>query len=139
MDRVHRLDTINASLEDTEGPSQDVKPPQPKGARMEENTRRPENDYSGVEETFSDIIEMNLNPWDAVVTFGLRSTMPTDDHNFKTRVRMPLTQAKVLAVLLTRNIRQLEQRMDVDVDLPDAMLTELGIAKEDWDRFKGLD
>ena len=106
---------------------------------MAENTRRPETDFSGVEETFSDIVATHLSPWSAAITFGLRSTMPTEDHKMLTRVRMPLAQAKVLGILLMRGIRQLEQTTDVDIDLPDAMLAELGIAKEDWDRFKGLD
>jgi len=96
-------------------------------------------DFSEVVEAYSNVATVSMNPWDASITFGLLAVQPGDPHKMQTRVRMPLTLAKVLAVILLRNARALENRTKVDIDLPDEMLQELGIAKEDWDRFKGLD
>ena len=52
-------------------------------------------------------------------------------------MRMPLQQAKALAVMLLRAIRQYENQANVTVELPKEMLKGLGIPLEDWERFKG--
>ena len=95
------------------------------------------NDYSGVQETFSDVFELSINPWSAALTFGNRTTKPIQEANhFTVRMRMPLQQAKALAVLLLKNIRKYEEQTDTDIDLPQPILDELGIPREDWERFK---
>ena len=43
----------------------------------------------------------------------------------------------MLEVFLLRNVRQYEEKSNTDIDLPKPVLDELGIAKEDWERFKG--
>jgi len=99
------------------------------------DTRTPENDYSDIEEQFSDVFDTHINPWSAAITFGIRATMPSEDNTYTTRVRMPLQQAKALAVMLLRNIRAYEEDTGADIDLPQPILDALKIPVEDWRRF----
>ena len=88
-------------------------------------------------EYFSDVFWVGVNPWSADVTFGLRMTRPEEHDTPKVRIRMSLQQAKALSVILLRAVRQYEDKADVTVELPDALLKELGIPPEDWKRFTG--
>ena len=99
--------------------------------------RAPGNDYSEMQEFFSDVFETHVNPWSAAVGFGIRATKESEDNKFTVRVRMPLQQAKALAVILLRTIRRYEQDTETDIDLPKQVLDSLNIAPEDWERFKG--
>lgn len=103
----------------------------------QEKQKVPEPDYSVVQEHFSDVFETHINPWSAAVTFGYRSTKPTTEPTvYQIRMRMPLQQAKALAVLLLRGIRQYEEQSGADIDLPAQVLEGLGVPQEDWRRFK---
>ena len=104
---------------------------------MAESQSMPRNNYDNVQELFSDVFETHINPWSAAITFGLRATRPADENSYSVRMRMPLQQAKGLAVLLLRAIRQYEQKTGADIDLPRQVLDSLSIPIEDWQRFKG--
>lgn len=87
------------------------------------------------EEYFSDVFWTTLSPWSAVLTFGLRQASPNEKDTPKIRVRMPLQQAKALAVILLRAVRKYESDANVTIGLPDKLLSALGISLEDWKRF----
>lgn len=87
------------------------------------------------EEYFSDVFWTALTPWSASVTFGLRQASPTEKDIPKVRVRMPLQQAKALAVILLRTVRKYEHEANVDIELPSKLLEHLGIPPEDWRHF----
>lgn len=87
------------------------------------------------EEHFSDVFWTALTPWSASITFGLRMASPKEKDTPKIRVRMPLQQAKALAVILLRAVRKYESEADVDIELPRKLLESLGIPLEDWQRF----
>ena len=97
--------------------------------------RQPKDDFSELQELFSDVFGTHINPWSAAITFGQRATRPEDDNHYTIRMRMPLQQAKALAVMLLRNIRQYERQMKVEIELPKVVLDGLGIAADDWKRF----
>ena len=88
------------------------------------------------QEYFSDVFWFHINPWSCVIDFGLRQTMPEEVDRRVLRVRMPLQQAKALAVMLLRQIRSWEAETGADIDLPQQVLDALGIPREDWERFK---
>jgi hypothetical protein len=104
---------------------------------MTQERKRPQFDYSQVTEDFSDVFETHINPWSAAITFGRRATKEGDAHLYTMRMRMPLQQAKALAVILLRSIRSYEERSGADIDLPAEVLQALNIAPEDWRRFRG--
>ena len=87
------------------------------------------------QEYFSDVFWTSLSPWSASITFGLRMTNTAEKDTPKIRMRMPLQQAKALAVILLRSVRQYETDANVTVELPDQLLKALGIPLEDWKRF----
>lgn len=94
------------------------------------------SDHSEIDESFSDVFETHLTDWSYAITFGLRSVRPDEPHKYTSQVRMPLAQAKALAVLMLRNIRQYEQAAGIDIDLPRDVLDKLQIPQEDWQLFR---
>ncbi len=102
---------------------------------MAQEGRQIQNDYSEMADDFSDVFETHINPWSAAITFGRRATKETETNQFTMRMRMPLQQAKALAVMLLRGIRSYEQQTGADIDLPEEVLKALNIAPEDWKRF----
>ena len=101
----------------------------------QQDSRQTESDYSEMVEIFSDVFETHVNPWSAALTFGLRAMKPEEKHVYPVRVRMPLQQAKALAVMLLRSIRGYEAQQGVTVELPAVVLQSLAIPPEDWRRF----
>ncbi len=93
---------------------------------------KPEHDYSKLTEFFSDTFEVHINQWSSSLTFGIRPTREEESHIFVARVRMPISQLKVLSMIAIRTVRQLEDKSGVLVDLPEETLKVLGIAPEDW-------
>ena len=85
-----------------------------------------------VQELFSDEFIMDLSPWSVGITFGLRAYPPNVSRKPVVRMRMSLSLAKVLAITLRRIIREYEGRAGIPVELPAEVLSELGIAPEDW-------
>ena len=102
---------------------------------MAQQPQQPRTDFSEIQESFSDIVATHINPWSASISFGLRSNSADEPHKMTYRVRMPLQQAKVLALLLLRGVRQYEEQGQVTIELPNRILQELGIPPEDWKRF----
>jgi hypothetical protein len=103
---------------------------------QQQQPRQPMEDWSQPpEEYFSDVFWTALTPWSASVTFGLRMAHPGEKDTPKVRIRMPLQQAKALAVILLRNVRKYEGDANVTIELPDKLLKALGIPPEDWKRF----
>jgi len=90
------------------------------------------------QEYFSDVFWIHINPWSCALTFGLRQASATERDKPMLRVRMPLQQAKLLAVMLLQQMRRYEQETEVDIDLPRNLLESMGIPLEDWERFKGI-
>ena len=99
--------------------------------------QEPEHWQQEPEEYFSDVFWTHLNPWSYVITFGLRATREEEQMKPTVRVRMPLQQAKALAVMVLGGIRQYEEKYGVDIDLPREVLDSLKIAPEDFERFRG--
>ena len=103
---------------------------------QEKQPKQQTEDWSQpVEEQFSDVFWTSISPWSVAVTFGLRMARPGELDKPKLRMRMPLEQAKALAVMLLRGIRAYETEQDITVDLPVELLKHLGIPLEDWKRF----
>ncbi len=102
----------------------------------EQQLVQPTEDWSEPpEEHFSDVFWTAINPWSTAITFGLRMARPGEVDRPKIRMRMPLQQAKALAVILLRAIRQYESDANVTVELPKKLLDSLNIPPEDWERF----
>lgn len=103
---------------------------------QEEQSKQPQIEWTQPpEEYFSDVFWTTLTPWSASVTFGLRKASPNEKDVPKIRVRMPLQQAKALAVILLKTVRKYETDAGVNIELPEKVLESLNIPPEDWIRF----
>lgn len=86
-------------------------------------------------ETFSDVFSFNFSPWSIVLDFGKRMAPGMEEDLMDLRVRMPLQQAKAMAFMILRAVRNYEDTTKVQVDLPENLLKGLNIPMEDWRRL----
>ena len=101
----------------------------------EESPKPPATEYEIEHEVFSDVFSHTVTPWSYILELGHRSARPGQPDVMVARVRMPLQQAKALAIMLLRAIRDYESQTGVEIDLPAQLRVQLGIADEDWRRF----
>ena len=85
-----------------------------------------------IQEVFSDIFSIHINPWASALTFGLRAVQKGEQDKYNIRIRMSLEQVKALAVILRRAVREYEEKTQTKIDLPKDLLNQLGIGPEDW-------
>jgi hypothetical protein len=89
-----------------------------------------------IPQVFSDVFDFAVTPYGVAVTFGLTGRrQPTGKapvSEDQVVVRMSLEQAKVLAMLLRKNLSQYERENGLEISLPHAVYTTLEIAREDW-------
>lgn len=88
---------------------------------------------------YSDNFTVSVNPWGANLTFSLSEAHPTPAAiNQPARlgtIRMSNEHVKAMAFILTRHMLHHEQSSGVKYELPTAVLSQLGIAPEDWNSF----
>ena len=84
---------------------------------------------------YADAVQIGVSPFGVVLQCGMKppnagsNVMPTPVAN----VRMSLEHAKVLAIMLRKNIRQYEQALGTEIPLPSQLWSQLGLSrKEDW-------
>ena len=88
-----------------------------------------------VPEFYVDQFRMNLSPYGAAVTLGLTSPNPTTGQaqmQDTVLVRMSLEHMKVMAMALRRNLKAYEAQTQATVNIPRAVLNQLGLSLEDW-------
>lgn len=87
-----------------------------------------------IPEFYSDAIEINLTmPWTVALTFGLRSTETERKTSPVARIRMSPEHAKVMAMLLRRQLKNYEQDSGTVINLPADLYAKLGLVSfEDW-------
>jgi hypothetical protein len=88
-----------------------------------------------VPELYCDGLQLGLSPYTAILSFtmqpaGQTGTMaPVKVAN----VRMSLEHAKVMAILLRKQIKNYEAQAGVDIQIPNQLYQQLGISRqEDW-------
>jgi hypothetical protein len=84
---------------------------------------------------YSDGIQIGVSPFTVTLGFTLApqaqpgTQMPTA----VATVRMSLEHAKVMAILLRRQLKQYEEQLGTEIALPVQVYQQLGVsAKEDW-------
>ncbi len=88
---------------------------------------------------YSDNFTITLNPWGANLTFSLGEAHPAPATvSQPTRlgtIRMSNEHIRAMAFILTRQLLLHEENSGVRYELPTAVLSQLGIALEDWNSF----
>jgi hypothetical protein len=87
-------------------------------------------------EIYSDVFRYTVTPYGVNITFGLNAPHPAPAQAPTSQdqaiVRMSLEQAKVMAMMLRRNLKAYERENGLEIALPPGLYTQLGIAREDW-------
>ena len=92
-------------------------------------------------DVYSDSVMVTLTPWGGSVTFNLGEAhpapgSPTAPTQLGT-VRMSNEQLKVMIFVIRRQLVEHEMRQGVQYDVPVRVLSQLGVAPEDWNAFWG--
>jgi hypothetical protein len=96
----------------------------------------PDNEM-GIPDIYVDSSRVTVGAYGVNLTFGLAEAHPSQGGVPRTavdkvRIRMSLQHAKVMAMLLRKQLKLFEESASVDIQLPPGLYTGLGIAEEDW-------
>ena len=88
---------------------------------------------------YSDSVIMSMSAWGAAVSFQLNEAHPVPQISSQPSrlgtVRMSNEHLKIMAYIMRRYIIQHESSNGVQYNIPTAVLSQIGIAPEDWDSF----
>lgn len=88
-----------------------------------------------VPEFYCDGVQFGLSPYTAILSLtkqptGQDRTVPPIR---VANVRMSLEHAKVMSIMLKKQLKAFEQQAGIEIQLPQSLLQQLGISKhEDW-------
>lgn len=88
-------------------------------------------------DVYSDQMTMSIGPYGIAIVFGATPTVAQTPGSMnmdrRAVVRLSLEHAKVLSMLLRKNIKQYElEHLGDPIPLPKAVLQQLGLANETW-------
>ena len=90
-----------------------------------------------VPEFYADAFQVTISPFGVNMTFSLRDPHPAPGRQMPgtdmARVRMSPEHAKIVAMMLIRQIRNYERNSRIKIAIPSEVYTQLGIAEEDWE------
>jgi len=82
---------------------------------------------------YTDSVQIGMGPFGAVLILGMQTGQPGTAPTKVANVRMSLEHAKVLAIMLKKQLRAFEESMGADIPLHPSLYTQLGLSKtEDW-------
>lgn len=88
-------------------------------------------------EIYTDALRFTVSPYGVAFTFGTSAPHPSPGKIVPAKdsliLRMSLEQAKVLVMLLRRNLKNYENENSLEIALPPQLYTQLGLTKENWD------
>ena len=92
---------------------------------------------SDIPDIYADAFQVTVTPFGVNMTFSLRDPHPSSGRIVPgtevVRVRMSPEHAKIMTMLITRQLRQYERDNGVKIAIPSQVYTQLGIAQEDWE------
>ena len=92
-------------------------------------------------DVYADQFQVNLGPYGITLNFFLTTPIPPGVPGSAAQaervatVRTSLEHAKVITFLLHRQIADYEAQTGIRLALPQDLLNELGIGREDWESF----
>lgn len=92
---------------------------------------------NSIPEIYTDAFRFTVSPYGITFTFSRSVPHPASGQVASPKdsicLRMSLEQAKVLAMMLRRNLKNYEKNNSLEIALPPQLYTQLGLPKEDWD------
>ena len=90
-----------------------------------------------VPEIYTDAFRFTVSPYGITFTFSRSIPHPASGKVAPPKdsicLRMSLEQAKVLAMMLRKNLKNYEKSNSLEIALPSQLYTQLGLSKENWD------
>lgn len=88
---------------------------------------------------YADAFTITVTAWGANLSFQLGDAHPSPQTIRQPdrlgTVRMSIEHLKTMVFMLKRQVQLHEQNNGVTVEVPTQVLSQLGIAREDWDAF----
>ena len=93
-------------------------------------------------DVYSDQVAIHISPFGCALNFSVSSPMPgagggVIPGQVVATVRMSLEHLKLMTFMLRRQLVQFEQSSGVHVQVPQDVLNQLRIGREDWDEYYG--
>ncbi len=93
-------------------------------------------------DVYADTYQVSTNPWGVTINFMLSDPMPVAPGTPPKvanvgHLRLSLENLKVLVFLMHRQVKQHEQNLGVNIQIPRQVLNALQISVEDWRPFWG--
>jgi hypothetical protein len=89
-----------------------------------------------VPEFYVDQFTVSLGAFGGAMTFGLTAPHPAPGQMQPpkdiVRLRMSLEHAKIMAMILRRQVKAFEEQFGVPINIPRQVYNGLGISQEDW-------
>jgi len=89
-----------------------------------------------IPEFYIDQFRVTLGAFGAAMTFGVSDPHPNPGQiqpaQDTVRLRMSLEHAKVMAMLLKRQIKAFEEQTAISINIPRQVYNGLGLSQEDW-------
>jgi hypothetical protein len=90
-----------------------------------------------IPDIYVDQMRVTTGVYSVNITFGLGEPHPTQGGiarsvDEKVRLRMSLQHAKIMTMILRRQIKQYERESGTEIQIPANVYTGLGVAQEDW-------
>ncbi len=90
-------------------------------------------------DVYADAFLVTVTPFGANVTFEIRDPHPNPSSpQVTTRlgtVRMSVEHLKLVVMMMRNQVKLSEEQLGVRFDVPTQILSQLRIAREDWDAF----
>jgi len=86
-----------------------------------------------VPDLYTDSVQIGMGPFGVVLVLGMQTGTPGSAPVKIANLRMSLEHAKILAILLKKQLRVFEEQMGGEIPLHPQLYTQLGLSKtEDW-------
>jgi hypothetical protein len=91
------------------------------------------------QDVYADQLRVSTSPYGVAITFLLSEPHPAPARPVETRnlatVRMSLEHAKVMVMIMRKQLKQFEESNGVSIQVPLDVLNQLGLSPEDWDKL----
>jgi hypothetical protein len=85
-----------------------------------------------MQEFYSDVFSLRINPWGVAVTFALSPLKEGVPGHDLCVVRLSHETAKVLCLMLKRQLKAYEENAEYTITISSKVMTELGLSSEAW-------
>lgn len=90
----------------------------------------------GIPEFYVDKSTVTISPFGAALSFGLNPPHPSPGQQQSApdtvRLRMSLEHAKLVSMLLRRQLKLFEEQMGAKINMPSQVYNSVGLSQEDW-------